>query len=179
MSKQASLGALIRWAAAAAVLTAGLELASGAHAMSMTKVSGPYRITMMIGPAETMSMTTNGKATERMISGKNPTCQMGMHMEAMLAGVGASTMKTCNAHVEVHVYNKSSGKVVTNAAVTIKLVGTSTTINVPIMTMQGMHAGPSDFHYGNNIYAAAGKYTIKVTVNRVKANFDVTITRGM
>jgi hypothetical protein len=128
-----------------------------------------------------MSMSMNGSASERMIGGKNATCAMGMHMKAMLAGVAKST-PICNYHVEVHVYNKTSSKVVSNAAVTIVMVANgmhSMTITVPIMTMEGMHAGPNDFHYGNKIYAAAGKYTVKVTVNRVKANFGITLTRGM
>jgi hypothetical protein len=189
MSTHVSLGSLACCVAVVAALTAGLSLMVGAKAMSsppmnMTKVSGPYRITLIIGPAETMSVSMNGNATERVISGKNATCQMAMHMDMLLSGVAATKMQACNAHVEVHAYHKSNGKVVSNAAVTIVLVakgthGSPMTVSVPIMKMEGMNAGPSDLHYGNNIYIAAGKYTVKVAVNGVKANFAVTITRGM
>jgi hypothetical protein len=187
MSMQLSPRTIVRCLAAAAALTAAASLSLGAHAMSpsaisQTKVSGSYRLKLVIGPAETMSMTTKGNAAERMLGGKNATCQMGMLMEAVPAGVNASMMKTCNYHVEVHVYNKTSGKVVTNATVSIVMVEPGMhgmMITVPIMSMEGMHAGPSDYHYGNNIYAAAGKYTVKVTANKVKANFAVTLSRGM
>jgi hypothetical protein len=167
--------------AAALVLTPDVQGSSKAS-VSMSKVAGSYKIALIIGAAETMSMNMHGHASERMIGGKNATCSMSMHMQAMIAGL--ATKQMCNHHVEVHVHNRANGKVITNAAVTIVLQskgmhGASMMIKVPIMTMEGMHAGTSDFHYGNNIYAAAGKYTVHVTVNRVKADFSVSLTGGM
>lgn len=176
----------IRSLALAAALLGALSLMGTAHATAsttMTKVSGPYKLKLIVGSAETMSMSAKGSASERMIGGKNATCDMTMHM-AMLARITKSTMQMCNHHIEIHVYNKTSGKVVTNARVTIALQGKgqhggTMMITVPIMTMVGMKAGPSDFHYGNNISAAPGKYTVHVTVNGVKANFNVSLVGSM
>jgi hypothetical protein len=187
MRNHLTLGSAVRCSVAAAALAAALALTPNAQAaskpaVSMSKVAGSYKIALVIGAAETMSMNMHGHASERMIGGKNVTCSMSMQMEAMV--VGAASMPMCNHHVEVHVHNKSNGKVITNAAVTIVLQsngmhGASMMIRVPIMTMEGMNAGSSDFHYGNNINAAAGKYTVHVTVNRVKADFSVSLTGGM
>jgi hypothetical protein len=54
-------------------------------------------------------------------------------------------------------------------------VRTHQTIMVPIMTMMDPKKGMVDYHYGNNIYAPAGSYTVRVRVNRVRAAFSVTL----
>jgi len=183
MWKQACRVFTVRSIVTVASLVAALTIvgATGAYAASTiktTKIAGPYKLTLMIGPAETMSMSAKGNADERMMGGASSSdCSMAMHMAANLTR--AAKMATCNHHVEVHVYNKSNGKVLTKAAVTIAMQGKSMTIHVPIMMMEGMKAGPSDFHYGNNVYAPAGKYTVHVTVNTSKANFIVNLGGGM
>lgn len=184
MSKRIPIGFLIVIVPLLATLSQpGGALAQAKASTTMTKVTGPYKLKLIIGSAETMSMSMHGKASERMIGGKNATCDMSMHM-AMLAEIDKSKMQTCNHHVEVHVYVKKTNKVVTNAKVAISLQGQgmhggTMMITVPIMTMEGMKAGPSDFHYGNNIYAAPGKYTVHVTVNGAKANFSVALVGAM
>jgi hypothetical protein len=160
----------------------GANAQATASTTTMTKVAGPYTLKLIIGSAESMSM--HGNASERMIGGKNATCDMSMHMAMLAARAGKSKMQTCNHHVEVHVHTRKTGKIVTNAKVAISLQGqgmhgSTMMITVPIMAMEGMKAGPSDFHYGNNIYAAPGKYAVHVTVNGVKANFSVSLSGAM
>lgn len=169
-------------------LLGSIFLAGEAHAradasVTMTKVSGPYKLELVIGPAETMSSSMKSTASERMIGGKNASCSMPMHM-AMLAQIEQVKTQVCNHHVEIHVYVNKTGRVVANAKVAIALQGqvmhgSTMMITVPIMTMEGMKAGPKDFHYGNNIDGAPGRYTVRVTVNRVKANFSVNLAGSM
>ena len=46
-------------------------------------------------------------------------------------------------------------------------------IMVPVMTMEGPHLGMKDYHYGKNVYAGPGTYTVTAQVNRVTAVFHV------
>lgn len=94
-------------------------------------------------------------------------------------GMGSMSMgaKACNHHIEIHIVNRRTGKVVTHARVTLSLTNTHmhSVINVPIMTMVGANEGMGDFHYGNNIYAPTGVYTVSARVNSTKASFAVTL----
>jgi hypothetical protein len=147
---------------------------SGYAAMKSTTVTrnllaGPYKLAFFVGPPETMSM--NGPGAEKMMGGQNATCKMpGMHSMTMGSG-------TCNHHVELHVRSARSGKVLTNVHVVIRMTNMKThmTINVPIMMMEGMHMGSSDFHYGNNVYAAAGMYSVHLQVNTTGASFSINL----
>ncbi|HEX6506585.1 MAG TPA: hypothetical protein VF221_03045 [Chloroflexota bacterium] len=131
------------------------------------KVAGPYRLMLVIGPAQNMSemgseMTVGGKAATCRTTGKGMTSSAPMHAP------------TCNRHVELHVFDAHTNKVLLAARVGITLRDAKNhmAISVPIMEMM---AGSNlrDFHYGNNIHAAPGQYTIKVTVNAVHATFAV------
>jgi len=87
---------------------------------------------------------------------------------------GMSMGKTCNHHAELHITRTADGQVMTRAHVTITLVNndTHTVIHLPIMTMAGAE-GKRDFHYGNNVYAPPGSYTVFVRVNNVRTAFSV------
>jgi hypothetical protein len=77
-------------------------------------------------------------------------------------------------HVEVHIYTRSGNHVVTDAHPTITVSDTTTgkVTHLPIVTMQGIVAGPSDFHYGNNVYLPAGdSYKARVDVGGDTATF--------
>ncbi len=81
---------------------------------------------------------------------------------------------SCNRHVEVHAFNRKTGRVVTNAHVSIAIynVRTRKSMQVPIMLMVGATTGPSDLHYGNNVFAGAGRYTVTILINRVRTTFS-------
>lgn len=155
-----------------ASLTAILIQSAGVHAIGVSnqlikqqKVVGGYTIVLQIGPAEMMSMNHHASSGEVMVAGKNATCAM-----KGMSGMGVSIpdgmhSKTCNHHVEVHVYK--GRKVITSAKVSIAMRDSKKhmTLQVPIMTMMGAHMGASDFHYGNNVYAGSGTYTVTVGVS--------------
>ena len=160
------------------VLGASALAAGMTHTVKAQQVVGPYRLLLMIGPAEKMSMSSSGKG-EMMISARKADCSM-KGMGGMAESQDAMGMKACNHHVELHVYQKSNGHVVARARVSISLrdAARHMTINVPIATMMGMGpgGGMADYHYGNNIYAAPGRYRVLVHVNRVSAGFSVRLT---
>ncbi len=165
---------------AALSLGAALSLFTGAFAAPMIvtkqKVVGPYRIQLRIGPTETMGMHMAKGSGERMLNGKNSTCRNGGHAAMpTMPSHHAMGVKVCNHHVEAHIFNKRTGQVVTHARVTISMrdAAKHMTIMLPIMTMVGMHAAMSDYHYGNNVYAGPGRYTVKVMVNGTAAIFSM------
>jgi len=178
--KEATRSPLRHFLVATLSLGAALSLFTGAFAASMIvtqqKVAGLYRIQLRIGPTEIMGMQMRKGTGERMLGGKNPTCLSGGH-SAMPTMPSSHAMGTtaCNRHVEAHIYTKRTGQVVTHARVTISMrdAAKHMTIMVPIMTMVGVQATMSDYHYGNNVYAGRGRYVVKVTVNGASATFSI------
>jgi len=81
-------------------------------------------------------------------------------------------------HLEVHVYNITTGAVETNQNVSIQIVNQTTnkTLNVPVITMYDMKIGPSDTNFGNNITLPPGSYTIIVNVAGETAKFNINVT---
>lgn len=85
-----------------------------------------------------------------------------------------------NHHLIVHVFDKKTGKALTDAAVTMKFTslngkGTpaAAPVEVPVVVMQAIGKGPSSTHYGNNVTMPAGRYQVTVTVNGKTAVFRV------
>jgi hypothetical protein len=78
-------------------------------------------------------------------------------------------------HVEVHIYTRSNQVVKdVNPIITIRDDTSGKQTDLPIVTMQGIVAGPSDFHYGNNAYLPSGRdYSLTVRVNNDDASFDL------
>jgi hypothetical protein len=162
-------------------LVATVFLVTSGWAASMTgtiseqKLVGPYRLILRIGPPEKMLMHRQMGNGELMLGGKMAMCRMGKMGHMAATAPEAMGKKTCNHHLELHVFDRHTGRVVTHAHVVIMLrdMRNGMTIMVPIMTMMGVHAGMKDYHYGNNIYAAPGSYTVMVQVNGIHAIFQV------
>jgi len=93
-----------------------------------------------------------------------------------MGGMGASG-PILNHHLELHIYNVASGKVVDNAKPTITVTSASGKLvsKVPIAVMIGVNAPASDLHYGNNVALKDGKYRVLVTVGMAKATFAVVV----
>ncbi|MGI8967751.1 MAG: hypothetical protein ACR2GA_01430 [Chloroflexota bacterium] len=165
---------------AGVALIAALSLTTIASASAMhikqQKVAGPYRLVLVIGPAEMMSMAGHKGTEVGMPGGKMAACRMkssGMSMHTSSMGE-----KICNHHVELHVYNAHSGRVISNARVTISIQDAAKHMKtlVPIMMMRDPRMGMRDLHYGNNVYAGPGSYTIDVTVGRLATTFKVRLS---
>ncbi len=131
-----------------------------------------YRLVLQIGPEEKMyskaeAARTHPTSGEVMVSGT----MGGMPM----AGGMAMDMR----HLEVHVYDRASGKVVTSAqcGITVTNDATKKSVVLPMAVMYGIKEGPSDWHYGNNVSMPPGPYTIAVVVNGERTIFHVTIPK--
>lgn len=154
----------------AAVSAIGNAAAAGVP--TQQKVVAGYRVVLEIGRAQAMSgmENMNGGMT---IGGKAATCRMAR------TSSGTATMHTalCNRHVAVQVFDAKTNKVIINARVVISLRDQRkhTRIQVPILMMMSS-GGLRSFQYGNNITAAAGVYTVAVTVNRAHLTFAATLS---
>jgi hypothetical protein len=80
-------------------------------------------------------------------------------------------------HLEVHVFDKKTGDTVKTTTPVISVTNNATgqTLRVPIVVMQGIVEGPSDYHYGNNVDLAKGDYTVTVVIGSESANFDFSL----
>lgn len=89
--------------------------------------------------------------------------------EVMLGGMMADVSGANAHHLEAHICRRSTGAVLTGAQPTITLTDTTagtTPQNVPVAVMQGVDAGTSDYHYGNNVTFMPGhSYTVTVRIN--------------
>jgi hypothetical protein len=133
--------------------------------VDQTATTATYTLHLLIGPMATMLTMDQAKSAtsgEVMVSGD--------------MAMGTSGM-TLNHHLEVHVADTATGKVVTDQPVTIKVVddATKATDDVPIAVMYDVVIGASDTHFGNNVALMPGSDTINVTVGGENATFHVTL----
>jgi hypothetical protein len=137
-----------------------------------TKMVGPYRVELYVLSAEPFFSKAD-------VAAKN--VKEGMEIEGGAAPVAPDADSHPNHHLIVHVFDKPSGKVVSDATVTMSFVPldaegkpSGTPVDVPVVVMQAVGKGPASTHYGNNVTMPAGRYDVAVTVNDKKALFDVT-----
>lgn len=83
-------------------------------------------------------------------------------------------------HVEVHICDRSSGRVVQDATPTMFLMDRSAAgmrQQLPVAVMQGVRSGVADLHYGNNAHMITGHdYTLEVTMMGEHATLDLGAT---
>ena len=113
-----------------------------------------YTLVLGIGPAETMVSpmdAMHGMAGEVAVTGRSMT-----HTDQGMAA---------NHHLEVQITQAATGSVVMDVTPTIritdKLSGTSRDLP-QVMGMYGSTMGPSDFHYGQNVFLPDGTYVVTV-----------------
>ncbi|HWE62284.1 MAG TPA: hypothetical protein VHB98_11290 [Chloroflexota bacterium] len=143
--------------------------AMGNTTVQQTKLAGPYKLLLAIGPLEQMCTRTqvkqmmHVKCAELMVSG---TMAMG--------GMGMKGSMP-NHHLELHVYNRVSGKTIGNAMVALTITTPSGKLlaHVPVAVMYGLKAGKADLHYGNNVSLKPGHYHVVAQVEQTTATFDV------
>ena len=138
--------------------------------LKVERIEGAYRIELDILNAE-------------------PFADAGMPMQgmAMVAKGGAAPVQADaashpNHHLVVHVFDRASGKVVTDARVFIAYVpldphghARGSAVSVPVVVMEMMGKGPASTHYGNNVTLAPGRYRIEVKVNGTGTSFRVKV----
>jgi len=160
-----------------------MAMGTGTSQVSQTQTAGNYKLTLMVGPQEQMYTQAqvdqqHPTSGEVMVSGS-----MTMPESSPMAGMAPPSASPASGmpmgsnveHVELHVYDVSDGKTVTDANVTIEVIDNTAqnmSTNVPIATMYGVQAGMDDFHYGNNVVMPPNRdYTVNVAVNGQKAIF--------
>ncbi len=94
---------------------------------------------------------------------------------------GASSGRSTLRHLEVHICDRPSGKVLTSAmpAITLSPAPGGTAQQVPVMVMEGIRAGAGDLHYGNNVPMRPGAaYAVSVLLGADRTVFTYTLPRG-
>jgi len=119
--------------------------------------------------------------TPQQVKQENPTDGEVMFAGTMVMPPGMAGMSMSNMsypagwrHMEVHIYDRTTNRVIGNASPTISVTNDQTgqKTNVPIVAMQSVVVGASDLHYGNNVYLPSGdSYTATVQVGSEVATF--------
>jgi hypothetical protein len=135
-------------------------------------MAGKYRVVLHIGPVEKMYTLPqyhklHPKTGEIILGG--PMGSMGDMNSRSMNGMLAPH------HLEAHIYSARTGAVVTKAHVSISLVDlhTKKVTMVPVMTMQGIGAGPKDLHYGNSVMLMTEHYRVDIVVDGMPVHFTV------
>lgn len=147
--------------------------ASSKTVTSCGGVTGPsvtttkYVMSLDIGPEEMMY-------TQQQAASTHPT-----DGEVMISGSMAMTDAGGGArHLEVHIC-QPNGTVVqgANPTITIQDSAGGQAVDVPAAVMQGVTAGVSDLHYGNNVNVVPGHtYDVTVVLNGDTGRFHTTVS---
>jgi hypothetical protein len=156
----------VRCAIACAVLVGAATASAGVVTKTVTTTT--YRVTLDVGPLETMY-------TQAEVNAKHPKTGEVMLGGSMGGSSGAMPMAAGNRHLEVHVHSRADGNVVAVYPSSISLTDESTmgmSQNITIVKMEGIGEGLADLHYGNNVAVKAGDaYKVVVTIKGEKATF--------
>jgi hypothetical protein len=151
---------------------AGQQPSMSQGEIQQVQTTPSYKVELDIGPAAMMQMQGMGGG-----SGELMVAMPGMPMPAMAT---TDTGQPVNHHLEVHIYDGSTGAVVSNIMPSISITdstGASRSLN-GVMAMYDPTVGQSDFHFGNNVYLADGTYTITATVGQETAQFSQVAVSG-
>lgn len=143
-------------AAAARSTVVGCKTGLGIH----SALTASYRFALRVGMSEQMY-------TPAQVKKMHPKGGEVM-LRGTMSGMAGMSMSGSMRHVEVQICNRSTGAVLTNANPTVFVIDDSSggmTMKMPVAVMEGVGAGPSDLHYGNNVTMAAGhNYRIRVSL---------------
>ena len=157
------------WASILLMLGTGIVRAD---AMMQSKTTAEYRVELHVLPAEPFFSKAD-------VAAKN--VKEGMEIEGGAAPIAPDADSHPNHHLVVHIFDKTTAKVVADATVTMSFVAldakgnpTGAPSDVPVVIMQAVGKGPASTHYGNNVTIPPGRYSVNVTVNGQKVVFAVT-----
>lgn len=152
---------------ATALLADGCRTGTGVSAQATTK---SYVIQVDVGSVETMftqAQVASQHPTEGEVMLRGQMSDVGGPMAGM-PGMG-STVTAADRHLEAHICSRATGAIVQNANPTITIVDDATkkvSQDVPIAVMQGVTAGLSDYHYGNNVVLNPGaSYAVTIALD--------------
>ena len=162
---------------AALLLAAAVGLAGAQTGETQYTQTGTlYKLTLTIGPVMPMLMPDQAAGA---MQGEVMVPMPGMPVPQM---VTTDQGQPVNHHLEVAIADKTTGAVISNTlpAITIRnqTTGASRDLTAPA-AMYDVTKGPTDLHYGNNVYLPDGTYTIIVTVTGDTVAFrDVAVSGG-
>ncbi|MGI8411607.1 MAG: hypothetical protein ACR2QA_03760 [Solirubrobacteraceae bacterium] len=156
--------------------SARASLAAGCRAggADQTVRTAAHVFLLHVGPGETMVMPADVKA-KHLTSGEE---MLGGSMAGMSPGVASGS--SVPRHLEVHICDRATGKVLTGAmpAITLAPSTGATPEQVPVMLMEGIGAGVNDYHYGNNVMMRrGGTYVVTVRLGSDRSVFKYTMPR--
>jgi hypothetical protein len=161
-------------ASPAAADMAGMQGMAGMPGTEITQIAGPYRIVLVVLPAE--PFYTQAQVAQTHVKD-------GMVVVGGAAPVPPDDASHPNHHLVVHLYDRATGKAVRGGHVTMTYAPASAdsaatsgaSVKVPIVEMQAIGKGPESTHYGNNVTLAPGSYRIAVTANGASTSFTVRV----
>jgi hypothetical protein len=154
---------------------AGKPLPMGMQTITIGPITaGAYRLTLVIAPMQHMY-------TQAQYNQAHPLSGEIMLGGTMVMGSMGMGMGMPNHHIELHVMDRRTMRVVTNAMVSITYqpvvrMGQMAIRpqRLPVATMIEIGKGMASYHYGNNVsFAPHGTYHITVHVNSAYALFTV------
>ncbi len=161
--------------AAAAVVALGIFARSSAAKPEAehTRVVGPYRFELEVLPPEPFYTKTQVESEH---------VKKGMLVIRGAVPVQPGANSHPDHHLVVHLFDKTSGKAVTGAQVTMRYQelaqdgepsGPAT--RLPVTEMQVIGKGPSTTHYGNNVTLPSGSYQVTIEANNTTATFTIKV----
>jgi hypothetical protein len=171
-----------------------IALPTSVSAQSMIVQTTPtYTVILDVGPAAQMVSPSMSMSSSMMdASAEVMVGMVGMPMAGPESSMGSSSGMASdmadqgmavNHHLEVHITNNSTGAVVNDVSPVIRIRDKSTGVSrdlSDVMAMYSAQMGPSDFHYGQNVWLPDGQYDITVMLGTQSALFqDVMVAGGM
>jgi hypothetical protein len=149
--------------------------ASSAAVITRHATTASYKLTLEVGPTETMY-------TQAQLKSMHPTGgEVMLGNSAMMAGMSSSMKGGTTRRLEVRVFSRSTGKVVTHLKPTISLTDLNAKMamaaNVAVVEMEGIGpgGGAADYHYGNNVMLTPRHvYDVVVTIDGQRGRFSFT-----
>jgi hypothetical protein len=173
--RQAPIGSAIVVLLAFVAGCAVIVSCQSAPVINQTTNTANYKMLLIVGPPVSI-YTPDQVKTEHPTNGEvmfSGTVVLPPGM-AGRPSIAASSYPPGWYHLEVHVSDRLNGKIITDATPVITIHDTTTdkTTTLPFLTMQGIRAGPGDFHYGNNAKLASGDvYTLTTQVHADTGTF--------
>jgi hypothetical protein len=157
----------------ALLLVGSGALAAAADHIEKTAITGGLRLELHVLPAEPFHTAAQVEA--------DPALE-GMLVVGGAKPLGLAAKPRPNHHLIVHVFDATTGEVLSDAKVTMEYRALDAAgkpqgpwTEVPVVVMQVIGKGPETTHYGNNVVLPDGRWAVTVTANGNKAEFDVSI----
>ena len=167
------IATLIRLIVAALALTVSAGSPWAQAGAEQPQATAHYKITLEIGSVTTMLMPEQAAGAKE--------GEVMVHMPGMPMAMGMTDQgQPVNHHLEVRIYGKATGTVVTKVMPKITITNQATGKSRSLASISAMYdvkEGQKDLHFGSNLFLPDGKYTVLVVMGNKTAVFkDVAVT---